>query len=122
MSDARTITEALGGKWRATGGMAKCPIHDDRTPSLSIKVGVVQPVVVNCFAGCKGEDILAELHRRGLLDGPSGGETSRRREVHAPEHKPDPDAVASWRAGEPAAGTVVEKHLIRDRCINLIPP
>ena len=31
---ARRICESRGGKWSGTKGMACCPAHDDRTPSL----------------------------------------------------------------------------------------
>lgn len=38
-----------------------CPAHDDRSPSLGIKVGDTQPVVVNCQAGCSLADIALAL-------------------------------------------------------------
>lgn len=41
--------------------IAKCPAHEDHNPSLSIRPGSVQPVVLNCHAGCATEDILAAL-------------------------------------------------------------
>ena len=39
MMDARSLTKALGGRWYGRYGMACCPVHDDRTPSLSIRDG-----------------------------------------------------------------------------------
>ncbi len=36
---ARKICESRGGKWSGTKGMACCPAHDDRTPSLSVSLG-----------------------------------------------------------------------------------
>jgi hypothetical protein len=42
------------------GWMARCPAHDDRNPSLSIR----EPngkVLLNCFAGCTVEAICASL-------------------------------------------------------------
>lgn len=45
-----------------TGGyQAKCPAHEDNTPSLSVSVGRTQPVVLTCHAGCEADAILAEL-------------------------------------------------------------
>lgn len=38
-----------------------CPAHDDRSPSLGVMVGVNQPVVVNCQAGCSLADIALAL-------------------------------------------------------------
>ncbi|GMM92123.1 strawberry notch-like NTP hydrolase domain-containing protein [Qipengyuania sp. MTN3-11] len=36
---ARRICESRGGKWSGTKGMACCPAHDDRTPSLGVSLG-----------------------------------------------------------------------------------
>lgn len=48
---------------RLSGGQysARCPAHDDSRASLSIAEGKEQPVVLNCFAGCHPDDILAKL-------------------------------------------------------------
>lgn len=40
---------------------SRCPCHDDKRPSLSIRQGDSQPVVGHCFAGCRFEDIAAKL-------------------------------------------------------------
>lgn len=40
---------------------ARCPAHDDRSPSLTVSVGKVQPVVFHCHAQCEAEDVLAAL-------------------------------------------------------------
>lgn len=39
---ARKIVEALGGTWSRSRGMCCCPAHADRTPSLSITLGMAQ--------------------------------------------------------------------------------
>ena len=36
--------------------MAKCPAHEDRSPSLS--VSVADKVLIHCFAGCHAGDVL----------------------------------------------------------------
>ena len=41
--------------------MACCPAHEDRTPSLSISAGDDGRVLLNCFAGCGVEAVLAAL-------------------------------------------------------------
>jgi len=41
--------------------MAKCPAHDDRQASLSVKEGDDGRALLNCHAGCKTEDIVANL-------------------------------------------------------------
>lgn len=43
------------------GWTARCPAHDDRTPSLSVAKGNSQPVVFNCHAGCSSEEIVNAL-------------------------------------------------------------
>ena len=35
--NAETIAKALGGRRTGGGWMARCPAHEDRTPSLSIR-------------------------------------------------------------------------------------
>ncbi len=40
------------GKW-----LARCPAHDDRSPSLAIKE-VEGRVLIHCFAGCSVMDVL----------------------------------------------------------------
>jgi hypothetical protein len=40
---------------------AKCPAHDDSSPSLSVTRGTEQPVVLTCHAGCDPDDIIAAL-------------------------------------------------------------
>ena len=44
------------------GWRARCPAHDDKTPSLSVGHGTTQEVVVHCHAGCSFEAIMAALH------------------------------------------------------------
>lgn len=70
MSEARHITEALGGEWRGNSGLAPCPVcqiearRDQRALSLSEKGG---RLLVHCHkSNCA---VLPELQRRGLIDG-----------------------------------------------------
>lgn len=44
------------GKWQA-----RCPAHDDRSPSLSISLGREERVLVHCFAGCTLHAVLEGL-------------------------------------------------------------
>jgi hypothetical protein len=41
--------------------LGKCPAHDDRTPSLSIKEGANGQALVKCFAGCSPAAICAAI-------------------------------------------------------------
>jgi hypothetical protein len=43
------------------GWMARCPAHDDRNPSLSIRETTDGTILFHCFAGCATEDIVEAL-------------------------------------------------------------
>jgi hypothetical protein len=40
--------------------MCKCPVHRDRTASLSVREGK-KCVLIHCFRGCEAQDILATI-------------------------------------------------------------
>ena len=67
--DSRVIVEeiarVLGGRRVGSRWMARCPAHEDRSPSLSIGERDSR-VLVHCFAGCEQEVVLASLRARGL--------------------------------------------------------
>ena len=44
------------------GHMLRCPVHDDKNPSLSIREGNDGRVLLKCFAGCKIEDICSSIN------------------------------------------------------------
>ena len=48
-----------------TGGMCRCPAHDDSTPSLSVTEHNGR-VLVHCQAGCSQADVVDALATRGL--------------------------------------------------------
>jgi hypothetical protein len=50
-----------GVKPRGEDYQALCPAHEDHEPSLSVRVGDDGRVLVNCFAGCRTEDVVSEL-------------------------------------------------------------
>jgi hypothetical protein len=66
MMTAADLTRMLGGRWHGRYGTARCVIHDDRNPSLSIFEGDRGPTWKR-FAGCDWRDIREELRRRRLL-------------------------------------------------------
>ncbi len=65
---AETIAKALGGHRAGATWMARCPVHDDREPSLSISAGKDGKVLVRCHAGCEQRDVIAALQERGLWE------------------------------------------------------
>lgn len=48
---AETIARALGGSRCGSGWLARCPAHEDKRPSLSIRDGR-NGILLNCLAGC----------------------------------------------------------------------
>ena len=56
------LVGTLGGKWSGKSALCRCPAHDDRLPSLSIRQGD-HGFLVHCFAGCDNVDVLRELGR-----------------------------------------------------------
>ena len=61
---AESLTCKLGGRWHRNYGMAPCPAHEDRRPSLSIKDGDGGNLLLYCHAGCSYRDIVAAIEQR----------------------------------------------------------
>jgi hypothetical protein len=58
---ARVLARVQGVRRNGTGWTARCPAHDDRTPSLSIAQGDDGRVLLKCHAGCTHKEIAAAL-------------------------------------------------------------
>ena len=58
-----TLLSRVNGlkKTSATTWMCKCPSHQDRLPSLSLRLVEDGGVLVNCFGGCSTEDVLGAV-------------------------------------------------------------
>lgn len=125
---AKTIAKALGGHRAGATWMARCPAHDDSSPSLAISAGRHGKVLVRCHAGCDQRDVIAALSERSLWDatGKRPGGIARKHRKNL-EREPDPDAkarteaaLAIWRASQDIAGSLAETYL-RSRGIALSP-
>jgi putative DNA primase/helicase len=122
----REIVRALGGQWHDEYGMARCPAHHDRKPSLSVreKNGRLR---FRCFAGCPPARVENALRSRGLLRGASYLRLDTRFSRQLASNDPSADDVRRTQYGLqilnesiPAAGTVVEKRYLLNRGIK--PP
>ncbi len=139
MTAAQEIVRRLGGRWAGRYGMARCPAHKDRTPSLKVSdppAGSDEPIF-HCFAGCDWRDVKDALRRDGLLpergqdnDHGRADRTLHDREIvecrdatdRADRTKRTHQALEIWRRCVPATGTLVETYL-RARGITIpIPP
>jgi len=120
---AQTVAKALGARKAGRDWAARCPAHDDREPSLSIR-DAGGKVLVHCHAGCDQRDVLAALKSRGLWDGSLRSHFRRRRRRQVPEPQPDRSAVALaiWKSSVPATGTLVEAYLASRGLSLPVPP
>jgi putative DNA primase/helicase len=113
-----TIARALGGHRAGATWMARCPVHEDRSPSLSISAGKDGKVLVRCHAGCEQRDLIAALQERGLWQTTGrvlGIARNPRRQL---AEEPDADALkrsaaalAIWQASRAVEGTPVATYL-----------
>ncbi len=123
---ARAITKALGGHWHGSYGTARCPAHDDREPSLSIRDGVDGEPVFNCFAHCDWRDVKDMLRARRLLPERGQGHAPSARH-RAPRATPRPDdsdqqrrmefARRKWSEAIPLTDSPADVYL-RERGLN----
>lgn len=56
---AHEVAARLHARRSGAGWIARCPAHDDRQPSLSIRAGRDGRVLICCFAGCATDSVLA---------------------------------------------------------------
>ena len=108
---ARRICESRGGKWSGTKGMARCPAHDDRTPSLGVSLGR-GAILLHCFAGCDQESVLAGLAREGVPASAlfSGGAFTPTMD-NGPAAKPSAAALRIWRDAEVLRASPAKSYL-----------
>ena len=118
MSEAQIICDALGGRWHGSYGLAYCPAHKNtRTPALSLADGQGGKLLVNCFAGCAGADVLAALRARGLLAGHCDWRLNPREmarlkaEAETKRHRHKELARRCWAEAGPIVGTLAEWYL-----------
>lgn len=57
----RVLDRLDGVRQDGSGWKARCPAHDDRTPSLSVRRDANGNAVVKCWAGCEGDDVFAAI-------------------------------------------------------------
>lgn len=62
---AAEIAYHLHGRKSGTGYMARCPAHDDKNPSLSLRAADGK-LLVHCHAGCDQRTVIGALEARGL--------------------------------------------------------
>lgn len=84
LSKLHKVRRTGDGRWSAC-----CPAHDDRGPSLSVRVMPDGKILLHCFAGCSAEEVLGAV----------GMEFSDLMPERLPgEHKPVRHAFSAWDA------------------------
>ncbi|GGC16118.1 DNA primase [Novosphingobium endophyticum] len=119
-SQAEDLVKRLGGIWLPGGAMCRCPAHDDRTPSLSVRIGE-KALRLKCFAGCDTIDVIRAI-RRLEIRVPSG--SLRASIPSATEASPGwlrRRALDLWDQARPITGTPAEIYLQR-RAIKPLSP
>ena len=118
MSEARRLTLALRGRWAGRYGVARCPAHDDHTPSLTLTDAPDGRLLARCHAGCQFTDVIDALRGRGLAEGrravapPDPAVIARQRAADdAADARRERAALALWREAAPVAGTPAETWL-----------
>src|SRR6266496_3249531 len=90
MSPAELLRRLESVRRAPSGWLARCPAHQDRRPSLSVRQADGGRLLVHCFAGCAVADIVAAL---GLAVGDLFAAPVRRGDVQAAAALPP---VAEW--------------------------
>jgi putative DNA primase/helicase len=128
---AAEIAHALGGGRRGGGGWtARCPAHDDRNPSLSLREAPNGRLLVYCHAGCEQARVIEALRDRGLwpTNDRFQGRITRPQWCQPGQSQHDGQgadrtavALRIWQSAAPTTGTLVETYL-RSRGIDIALP
>jgi len=118
MSDARDLTNALGGKWYRRYGAAPCPVcqpqRNKGQNALTLADGRNGRLVLDCKkSGCAFLDILAAAGVRSGDYVPPDAATLAQREAEqkAEAKKRAAQAKQVWTEAQPIAGTLAETYL-----------
>ncbi|OYW46420.1 MAG: hypothetical protein B7Z33_03270 [Sphingomonadales bacterium 12-68-11] len=110
-AQGRAIVERLGGRWNGANGLCRCPAHDDRRPSLSVRLGR-RNLLLHCFAGCDTPRIIRALRELGQVFHRRDSD-----EIVRPRGRsgstPAAAALRLWHQARPSVGTPAERYLAR---------
>lgn len=126
---AEIIAKALFGRKAGSGWMARCPAHDDKTPSLSLRDSSNGKVLVHCHAGCVQHTVISVLKSNGLWPDnnvqPFAHVALRNiAESTPPNHeegKRSDAALRLWQSAIPSQATLIETYF-QSRALHLPPP
>jgi len=129
MTDARTLTEALGGRWHGRYGVAACPCCQPERrrdqSALTVADGDNGRLVLHCKKSvCTFADILAAAGLRPgdwrapdpMITAQRDAERLRATDVRAEQ------ALAIWQEALPIGGTIADRYLRSRRITCDLPP
>lgn len=125
---ADEIVKALNGRWFGKYGTARCPAHDDHTPSLSVSVGIDDKILFHCFAGCSQEQVIDAFRSRrlwpdkglGILACTAPRNGYKNAELDRDDDNRSQAALAIWQSAKSSQGTLVQTYLAsRGVCLPL---
>jgi hypothetical protein len=128
MSDARTLTHTLGGRWHGRYGCAPCPVcQPDRRAgqdALTLADGRVGLLADCKKSACRFADIIAALGlRAGVIPRPDPAAAARREaEGRAEAKRRAQQAVRLWTEAGPIIGTAAERYLRGRGLTCALPP
>lgn len=129
MTEAQRITVALRGKWHGRYGVARCPAHGDRNPSLTLADGPDGRLLAHCKTGCSFLDVLDALRGLGIVEGrgtlpqTDPAELARRQaEERREAEKRERQARQCWDEALPLRGSIAETYLREARGITCALP
>ncbi|WP_375664859.1 toprim domain-containing protein [Bartonella sp. CL162QHHD] len=105
----------MHGVWHGYYGIARCPAHDDRLPSLSLTNVHDGRLLLICYAGCSFREIIQALIRIGLLGKQAFNQTlSLSKQISADLKRAKQKAErakAIWQQCQPIKNTLAETYL-----------
>jgi putative DNA primase/helicase len=119
-AQAADLVKRLGGTWSPNGAMCRCPAHDDRSPSLSVRVGDTA-LLFKCFAGCDTIDVIRAIRRLDQNIQLSGQLAAPSPHISLSPQWLQQRALDLWDSARPPIGTPIE-HYLQRRSISMLPP
>lgn len=110
-TSAADLVKRLGGIWSPNGAMCRCPAHDDRSPSLSVRVGE-RALLFKCFAGCDTVDVMRAIRNLDPNIQLAGPPTAKLSTSLSPTWLRN-RALDLWDMSRPLPGTPAEQYLRR---------
>lgn len=113
MSPAEQLTQQLCGQWHGAYGSARCPAHDDHSPSLSLADGAHGRLLLKCHRGCSYEAIRTALSLPAVTARPDTWDASRRANATAHNIRRTRQARWLWEDAQPLRHSIAERYLIK---------